>query len=108
ENDIDMVITDLKMPEMDGLEFLKAIKDFNSEIIVIMITAFSTAENAVEAMKKGAYDYLIKPFKVDEIKIVVKKAFESKLLEIENRLLRNQVRQQEKFEDIIGVSVEIR
>jgi two-component system, NtrC family, response regulator PilR len=108
ENNIDMVITDLKMPEMDGLDLLKAVKEHNPEIIVVMITAYSTTENAVKAMKQGAYDYLIKPFKVDEIKIVVRKAFENRNLEIENRVLRTQVKQQEKFEDIVGVSPEIR
>lgn len=106
--DIDLVITDLKMPEMDGLDLLLAIKKYNPDIIVIMITAFSTTENAVLAMKRGAFDYLIKPFKVDEIKIVVEKAFASQDLEKENRFLRTQIKQQVKFEDIIGVSHEIK
>jgi two-component system, NtrC family, response regulator PilR len=106
--DIDMVVTDLKMPEMDGLDLLLAIKKINPEIIVIMITAYSTTENAVEAMKRGAFDYLIKPFKVDEIKIIVKKAFENRDLELENRRLRTQVKQRIKFENIIGVSSEIK
>ncbi len=107
ENNIDMVITDVKMPEMDGLDLLKSLKEHNPDIIVIMITAYSTTENAVEAMKLGAYDYLIKPFKVDEIKIIVQKAFQNKSLEMENRLLRSQMKQQQKFDDIIGVSPEI-
>lgn len=106
--DLDMVITDLKMPEMDGLDLLLAIKKINPEIIVIMITAYSTTVNAVEAMKRGAFDYLIKPFKVDEIKIIVKKAFETRELELENRLLRTQVKQKVTFENIIGVSSEIK
>ncbi|MGB3975516.1 MAG: sigma-54 dependent transcriptional regulator [bacterium] len=106
--DIDLVITDLKMPEMDGLDLLLAIKKYNPDIIVIMITAFSTTENAVLAMKRGAFDYLIKPFKVDEIKIVVEKAFASQDLEKENRFLRTQIKQQVKFENIIGVSHEIK
>ena len=106
--EIDLVITDLKMPEMDGLDLLLAIKKYNPDIMVIMITAYSTTENAVLAMKRGAFDYLIKPFKVDEIKIVVQKAFDSQNLEKENRFLRKQIKQQVKFDNIIGVSSEIK
>jgi len=105
---IDMVITDLKMPEMNGLELLLAIKDRNPDVIVIMITAYATTENAIEAMKRGAYDYLIKPFKVDEIKIIVKKAFENRDLKQENKVLRNQIKLQKKFDTIIGISPGIR
>ncbi|MCD4655051.1 sigma-54 dependent transcriptional regulator [bacterium] len=105
--EIDMVITDLKMPEMDGIELLEAVKNIDNDILIIMITAFATTENAINAMKKGAFDYLTKPFKVDEIKIIVKKAFDSRDLRIENTLLRTQVQSQTKFDDIIGVSEEI-
>ncbi len=106
--EIDLVITDLKMPEMDGLDLLLAIKKYNPDIMVIMITAYSTTQNAVLAMKRGAFDYLIKPFKVDEIKIVVQKAFDSQNLEKENKFLRKQIKQQVKFDNIIGVSSEIK
>ncbi|MBN1879807.1 sigma-54-dependent Fis family transcriptional regulator [bacterium] len=104
---IDMVITDLKMPEMNGLELLNGIRESNPEILVIMITAYATTENAVEAMKRGAFDYLIKPFKVDEIKIIVRKAFESRDLKNENLLLKDQIKRQTRFENIIGTSLEI-
>ena len=104
---IDMVISDLKMPELDGLELLHGIKECNPDILVIMITAYATTENAIEAMKRGAFDYLIKPFKVDEIKIIVRKAFESHDLQQENLLLRSQVKQKARFENIIGSSPQI-
>ncbi|HPQ38945.1 MAG TPA: sigma-54 dependent transcriptional regulator [bacterium] len=106
--EIHMVITDLKMPEMDGIQVLERVKQVNSEILVIMITAFATTENAIDAMKKGAYDYLTKPFKVDEIKIVVRKAFESWDLKQENTRLKSQIQTQAKFESIIGVSREMK
>jgi two-component system, NtrC family, response regulator PilR len=70
----DLVITDVKMPEVDGIEVLKAVKEISPETVVLVITAFATTETAVEAMKLGAYDYIIKPFKVDEIKLIIQKA----------------------------------
>ncbi|MBN1296281.1 sigma-54-dependent Fis family transcriptional regulator [bacterium] len=106
--EIDMVITDLKMPEMDGIQLLEHVKRASSDIVVIMITAFATTENAIDAMKKGAYDYLTKPFKVEEIKIVVNKAFESRDLRKENTFLKSQIQSRAKFEHIIGVSREMK
>jgi len=105
--DIDMVITDLQMPELNGIELLESIKNCNPNILVIMMTAYATTENAINAMKKGAFDYLTKPFKVDEIKIIVKKAFESSDLQKENILLKTQIKSQVQFDNIIGVSKEI-
>lgn len=104
---IDMVISDLKMPDLDGLELLQGIKECNPDILVIMITAYATTENAIDAMKRGAFDYLIKPFKVDEIKIIVRKAFESRDLKQENLLLRTQLKQKTRFDNIIGSSPQI-
>ncbi len=101
---VDMVVTDLMMPDMTGIELLKRLKDYDSKIIVIMITAYATTENAIEAMKLGAYDYLTKPFKVDEIKIIVSKAFESHKLKEENILLKKEIKSRHKFENIIGIS----
>ncbi|TLY15366.1 MAG: response regulator, partial [Nitrospirae bacterium] len=65
----DLVITDLKMPKGSGLEVLKAVKAAARETVVLMITAFASAESAVEAMKHGAYDYLTKPFQIDEVQL---------------------------------------
>jgi len=104
ENTYDIVYTDLKMPEMDGLELLKAIKEIDENIIVLMITAYGTIETAVEAMKEGAYDYITKPFQKDEIKKVTKKAWEKKQLVDEMLYLRQEIDKRYHFENIIGKS----
>ncbi|MBN1551204.1 sigma-54-dependent Fis family transcriptional regulator [bacterium] len=101
---VDMVITDIMMPEIDGMELLKRIKLYNPNIVVIMITAYATTENAIAAMKQGAYDYVTKPFKVDEIKIIVEKAFESIKLKEENIFLKREIESKHKFDNIIGIS----
>ncbi len=101
----DLVITDVKMPEMDGIDVLKAVKEIASETVVIMITAFATAETAVEAMKLGAYDYITKPFKVDEMKLVIQKALEKGHLRKENILLRREIESRAGFDSFIGKSV---
>src|SRR5512142_111352 len=67
----DLIISDVKMPGIDGIEVLKNVKEVSPETVVIMITAYATAETAVEAMKLGASDYIIKPFKVDELKMTI-------------------------------------
>ena len=103
-DDYDVVITDIQMPDRSGLELLHAVREISPETPVIMITAFATTENAIEAMKQGAYDYITKPFKVDEIGVVVRKALEKKLLASENRRLRTQLRTQARCRSIIGTS----
>lgn len=84
----DIVITDLKMQGIDGLELLSRIKKSNPEIAVILITAFGTVDNAVEAMKNGAYDYVTKPFKLDEILLIIERINELNLVKKENKILR--------------------
>jgi len=76
EGDFQLVITDLVMPEMDGLELLEAITRLDSRAVVIVMTGYGTVESAVAAIKKGAYDFISKPFKVDELKIIVGRALE--------------------------------
>ncbi|OGW54305.1 MAG: Fis family transcriptional regulator [Nitrospirae bacterium RBG_19FT_COMBO_55_12] len=100
----DLVISDVKMPELDGIDVLKAVKEVSPETVVIMITAFATTETAVEAMKLGAYDYIIKPFKVDEIKLIIRKALEKHSLRKENILLRREIESRVGFENFIGKS----
>jgi two-component system response regulator PilR (NtrC family) len=100
----DLVITDVKMPGMGGIEVLKTIKDISSETVVIMITAFATAETAVEAMKLGAYDYIIKPFKVDELKLIIQNSLEKRFLRKENILLKREIEFRAGFENFIGKS----
>ena len=105
EKDIfDLVLTDLKMPEMDGLELLKMIKGTRPEIMVILMTAYGSVESAVEAMKVGANDYITKPIDFNELLIHVSKAQKEDLLIKENKLLRKEVRQRFEFASIIGKS----
>ena len=101
----DLVITDLKMPEADGLSVLKTSKELSPDTVVMMITAFSTTEGAVEAMKAGANDYIIKPFKVDELKIKIRNALEKKTLRAQNILLRREIETKYGFGNIIGKSL---
>ena len=100
----DLLITDIKMPGMDGMEVLKTAKEVSPETVVIMITAFATTGTAVEAMKLGAYDYITKPFKVDEIRLVIQKALEKRHLRKENILLRREIASRAGFSNFIGTS----
>jgi len=105
ENDeIDLVITDMQMPEKTGLDLLLAARDVSPETLMIVVTAFGTTDSAISAMKEGAYDYLTKPFKVDELRIVIEKALEKKLLSNENRRLREELLSQSRDRNIIGHS----
>ncbi|MGH7276287.1 MAG: sigma-54-dependent transcriptional regulator, partial [Candidatus Rokuibacteriota bacterium] len=100
----DLVITDLRMREVDGLAVLRAAKEHSPETVVLVITAFASTETAVEAMKLGAYDYITKPFKMDEIKLTIANALERKRLQDENQALKRQLRQERVFENFIGKS----
>ncbi len=99
-----LVITDMKMPGMDGMQVLKAIKERSSETLVIMITAFGTVDIAVEAMKAGAYDYITKPFNRDELRLTVAKALQFNGLAAENRQLRSELADRADFHSMIGSS----
>ncbi|OLA95232.1 MAG: Fis family transcriptional regulator [Candidatus Rokubacteria bacterium 13_2_20CM_69_15_2] len=100
----DLVITDLRMREVDGLAVLRAAKEQSPQTVVLVITAFASTETAVEAMKLGAYDYLTKPFKVDEIKLTIANALERKRLQDENQALKRQLRRERGFENFLGKS----
>ena len=100
----DLVITDLRMREVDGLAVLRAAKEHSPETVVLVITAFASTETAVEAMKLGAYDYITKPFKMDEIKLTIANALERKRLQDENQALKRQLRQERVFQNFIGKS----
>ena len=100
----DLVITDLKMPKKGGLEVLKAVKKASPETVVLMITAFASTESAVEAMKSGAYDYLTKPFQVDEVQLIIRNALEKRRLSAENILLKREIASQASLSQIIGKS----
>src|SRR5580700_9160529 len=102
--DVDLILTDLKLPGMDGLSLLQKLNEQNSHAPVIVMSAFGTVENAVEAMKKGAVDFLPKPFSLDHLSVVVEKALEVRKLRDENRELREALGQKYQFENIIGRS----
>ncbi|MBI3352121.1 MAG: sigma-54-dependent Fis family transcriptional regulator [Nitrospirae bacterium] len=100
----DLVISDLKMPKASGLDVLKAVKEVSPDSIVLMITAFATTETAIEAMKQGAYNYLIKPFKIEEVKLIIKNALEKQTLRKENNKLRQELKELVFPRNIIGKS----
>jgi DNA-binding NtrC family response regulator len=106
-NAYDLIISDVKMPEMDGFELYESIRDHVPESIFIIITAYGTISSAVEAIKKGIYDYIPKPFTPDEVRIPVRRAIEKKRLERENIALRSQIEARYSFRNIIGNSTEM-
>lgn len=103
----DLTITDIKMPGVDGFQILKKALEISPETLVIMITAFGTTESAVEAMKLGAYDYVHKPFKIDEIRLVVKRALEKRKLRGEVSILRKELQTKYKLENIVCKSAKM-
>ncbi|MBD3307470.1 response regulator [candidate division KSB3 bacterium] len=100
----DFVICDIRMPKANGLEVLASVTESSPHTPVIMISAFGTLDTAIQAMKEGAYDYVSKPFKQDEILLTLKKAEERERLRIENQFLRQEVEKKYRFENIIGKS----
>ncbi|HEX6210494.1 MAG TPA: sigma-54 dependent transcriptional regulator [Methylomirabilota bacterium] len=101
---VDLLISDIKMPDMSGVEVLRAAKEADTSIAAIMMTAFASTATAVEAMRLGACDYLIKPFDVDELKLKVREKLESRQLRRENVLLKRALNQPHAFAGIIGRS----
>jgi len=104
QNEVDVVVTDIRLPDMDGLEVLRIIKKINQDIAVIMITAYATIENAVEAMKQGAYDYITKPFSSERLIMILKKIENYKKLEQENIELKKRLEEKYSFANIVGKS----
>jgi two-component system response regulator PilR (NtrC family) len=92
------------MPKADGMDVLKAVKSSSPETVVLVVTAFGTADSAVEAMKQGAYDYLTKPFQVDEVQLIIRNALEKRRLSTENMLLKREMASQSSFAQIVGQS----
>ncbi|MBW1953303.1 MAG: response regulator [Deltaproteobacteria bacterium] len=91
QNDFNLVITDLKMPMLDGMEVLELVKNKDADIPVIVITAFGTLEAAEEAVRQGAYDFITKPFRKEQILVAVERALEWQRIVRENRRLRSQI-----------------
>lgn len=100
----DMVISDMQMPHVTGIELLKHVKDSYPDIVFMMITAFGTTETAVDAMKMGAYDYVTKPFKIDEVRLNIHNALRSKNLETEVRVLKKELVKEYSFQNMVGNS----
>ena len=100
----DIILADIKMPGMDGLEMHRRIKSLNKDSIVIIMTAFASVETAVQALKDGAYDYVTKPFDPDDLSHLVRNATSHILLKAENEALKNKLITLENIEDIIGNS----
>ena len=99
-----MVFTDVKMPGVDGFEVLRKTKETSPDTVVLMITAYGSPEGAVTAIKEGAYDYITKPFRVEEVKLTIKKSLERSDLIRENIRLRQEVEERYKFWNLIGKS----
>jgi len=104
ENEPDIVITDIRMPEMDGMEFLGALKEKLPQTEVILITAYGNVELAVQAMKRGAYDFMEKPIDLVKLRVLIHKALEKRALAVENIALRESLRQKYRFDNIVGAS----
>src|SRR5687768_8670681 len=105
----DAAIVDVMMPGIDGMTTLESLKKLDDELAVIMVTAFASVENAINAMKRGAFDYITKPFKNDEVLVVVKNALERRRLVNENRTLRQNIQEQySHFDNIVGRSPSMR
>lgn len=100
----DIVTLDIKMPKMDGFEVLSQMKQIHPEQLIVIITAYGAQKIAIEAVKKGAYDYFTKPFDIDELRLVIKRAIECNRLNKENRQLRQELQKRYGFNEIIGNS----
>jgi DNA-binding NtrC family response regulator len=100
----EVILLDLKMPGMDGLETLKKLKEVRPDAEILMMTAYATVDTAVQAMKEGAFDYLVKPFDPDEVEMLIQKIVAHKDLVLENILLRKKLEETYQFDEIIGKS----
>ena len=104
EGGVDALITDLRMEPIDGIALLKEAKQADSEIVVIMITAYASVQTAIEAMKEGAYDYIIKPFNLDDMRMTLNRGLAHRGLAMENMTLKRELAGLYRFENIVGVS----
>ncbi len=104
DNEFDLILTDIRMGRSSGIDVLDAARDTLPDTPVVMMTAYASAETAVIAMKKGAYDYISKPFKIEDIQLIVKNALEKRKLTAENRFLKNTLNERFQISNIIGKS----
>jgi DNA-binding NtrC family response regulator len=103
-NRFDIMLIDVKMPEMDGLTLLQKIKEIDSDIAIVMMTAHGAIRDAVEAIKWGAYDYLLKPFELEELSFTIEKLVQMQTLAMENLILKDRVASMTRFENLVGQS----
>jgi DNA-binding NtrC family response regulator len=103
-DDFDLILTDIKLPQMSGMRILKHIKDKDSDLPVVMITAYGTIKQAVEALKLGALDYVVKPFNMEELKIIVAQGLEKRRIQAENVLLKKELKEKYGLESMVGKS----
>jgi DNA-binding NtrC family response regulator len=101
---VDVVVTDLRMPGIDGIELLHRVRDGHPDVPVIILTAFGSIESAVDAIRQGAFDYVTKPFREEELKLVIRRALQVGSVLQENRLLRGQIEGRYDFSRIVGTS----
>ena len=106
-NVIDLVLSDFRMPEWNGLEVLKKVKELNPEIDVVIMTAFGNTDDAVQIMKAGAYDYLNKPVDLDELENLINRIKEKHYLVNENKQLKEQLKEKFKFNSVVSQSGEM-
>jgi len=104
KGDVDAAIVDVMLPDMDGLEVLEELRKLDPDLVVLMITAFASVETAITAMKKGAFDYVAKPFKHEELLHILRNGLNQRRLQDENRELRTALKDQGRFMEIVGKS----
>ncbi|MBP1767232.1 MAG: atoC, partial [Candidatus Aminicenantes bacterium] len=102
KEELDLLICDIKLPQISGMEVLKYVRENRPEVPVIMITAYGSLKQAVEALKAGAIDYILKPFDVEELKIIIAQELEKRRLKEENTLLKRNLKEKYSFENMIG------
>ena len=102
EDKPDVVITDMRMPGMDGLELLERIMQLSPQTVVVLMTAYASVSTAVKALKSGAYDYLTKPFQIEELLAILERICELKKVKSENKRLRSQFEQKFDFSSFVG------
>ena len=107
EEDIDLVLTDIKLPQKSGMDVLTYIVKTKSNLPIVLMTAYGTIKQAVKALKAGATDYIVKPFDIEELQIIVKKGLERRRLQVENIRLKKELHKKHEFENIIGKSKKI-
>lgn len=104
----DVVLADIRMPGIDGMEFLERSKNGRPDLTVIMMTSYGSIDLAVQAIKKGAYDFIAKPFELDKLILLMEKALERSRLMRENLILQRQIREQQGFQEMVGISARIK